>query len=114
METHDGTEPLKPWDIYLGATVSVLSHKFDVHDADHFTFKYMESCPNDWVYADIKRVSQTLLSRKEAIQRVILTYPSLATRIAQVEDLTEIFTKSGLDLVSQEVHTGLFYRFTFL
>lgn len=105
LETHDGSEPLRPFDIYLGATVKVLSHQFDVHDADHFTFKYMEQCPNEWIYANIKLVSHTVLQKKEAVQRVILTYPSLSTRTIDVHELAEIFKKSGLDLVEQEVHT---------
>jgi hypothetical protein len=106
LETHDGSEPLKPWDIYLGATVKILSHKFDVHDADHFTFKYMETTPGkEWVYANIQTVSRTVTEKKDAVMKVILTYPSLSTRTTDVTELGTIFEKAGLDLVLQEVHT---------
>ncbi len=40
--------PLSPSDIYLGATVSILAHKFVVLDADLYTLKFMENHANLW------------------------------------------------------------------
>lgn len=39
LETHDGTKPLQPGDIFLGGEVEILSHRFIVLNCDQFTFK---------------------------------------------------------------------------
>lgn len=105
LESHNGTKILHPGDIYLGATVTILSHQFDVHDCDQYTFKYMEANPSQWVYSDVTVVNQKLKARKEILQRLLITYPGLATRTMDVALWAEICEKAELDLVKQEVCT---------
>ena len=57
------------------------------------------------MYADIKAVSHTVAQKKDTVMKVILTYPSLQTRVTDVNELAEIFRKANLDMVLQEVHT---------
>ncbi len=105
LESHDGTPTLEPKDVFLGATVTVLSHEFDVQDCDQYTFKYMEANANTWQCSDISAVSRKLRAKKEVLQRILLTYPALQSRSLNVEELGTILERAGLDLVAQEVHT---------
>lgn len=96
---------VEPGDIYLGGTVAILSHKFDILDCDQYTFKYMEANPNLWKYSNISLINDKLLEKKEVVQKIILTYPSLQSKNITVEDLEAILVRSGLHLVKQEVYT---------
>ena len=44
LESHDGTKPLQPGDIFLGGEVEILSHRFKVLNCDQFTFKVSLLC----------------------------------------------------------------------
>ena len=105
LESHDGSKPLQPSDIYLGNTVEILSHKFIVLDCDQFTFKFMEENCSSWVYSNTSLLINKVRRKKDVIQRVLLTYPALSTRTLAVPELQEILGKTGLDLVKQEVCT---------
>jgi hypothetical protein len=96
---------LEPSDIFLGGTVAILSHKFDILDCDQYTFKYMEANPNLWKYSNISLINEKLLEKKEVIQKVILTYPSLQSKNISVDELETVLVRSGLNLVKQEVYT---------
>lgn len=105
LETHDESEPLRPQDIFLGSTISIHTHKFDIHDCDQFTFKYMEANPSLWKYSDISYVNQKLKSKKEVIQKIILRSPALGNKNIDVEGLNNILLESGLVLTRQETWT---------
>ncbi len=105
LESHDGTVPLQPQDLHIGATVTILSHRFDILDCDQYTFKYMEANCSQWKYSDLKGVEAKVSVKKEVIQRLILTLPGLAARSMDVKELQSILDRSGLDLMPQEVHT---------
>jgi hypothetical protein len=96
---------LEPSDIFLGATVTILAHKFDILDCDQFTSKYMEANPNLWKYSNLTMITDKILDKKDVLKKIILTFPSLQSKIITVEDLESIFAKSGLKLVKQEVYT---------
>lgn len=105
LESHDGSPTLEPKDVFLGATVTVLAHQFDVQDCDQYTFKYMEANAGTWRYSDLSAVSAKLRAKKEVVQRVVLTYPALQTRTVDVAELGEVLERTGLRLVKQEVFT---------
>ncbi len=105
LESHDDTPVLEPKDVYLGATVTVLSHQFDVHDCDQYTFKYMEANSHIWPWSDLSQVARKLKAKKEVLQRIILTYPALQSKSFNVEELGAILERCGLKLVKQEVLT---------
>lgn len=105
LETHDGSKPLQPGDIYLGGTVEILSHKFHVLNCDQFTFKYMEENNKTWTYCDLQQVLRKVYPKLEVLKKLILTYPGLASRMMEVDELQTILEKAGLSVVKQEVCT---------
>lgn len=105
LERHDGTEPLKPQDIYLGGVVQILSHKFKVHDADEFTLRFMEENCKQWNYSNIKYVESKLKREGEVIRRIILTVPGLSERVVSVDELHTLLSKGIPELNKQEVVT---------
>ena len=105
LESHDGSPTLTYTDLNVGSTATVLAHKFDIHDCDQFTFKYMEANSNLWPYSNADLVNRKLKQKKEVIQRLILTYPGLQQKVINVDELQELLEKAGLNLVKQEVCT---------
>ena len=105
LETHDGSKPLQPSDIFLGGDVEILSHKFSVLDCDQFTFKFMEENCKTWQYSNLQLLVNKVRTKKDVIKRLLLTYPGLSTRTLAVPELAEILEKTGLRLVKQEVCT---------
>lgn len=67
--------------------MKILSHQFKVYNCDQFTFKYMEENSNDWIYSNIKSLLYKIKPKKEVIQRLILTYPALATCYVNTDEL---------------------------
>lgn len=105
LETHDGSKPLQPGDIYVGGTVEILSHRFNVLNCDQFTFKFMEENSKTWTYSNLSNVLQKVRPKKEILQKLVLTYPGLQSRMLDVDELQTITDKAGLNLVKQEVWT---------
>lgn len=107
LESHNAHDHvLTPTDMYIGATVTILSHQFDIHDCDQYTFKYMEDNANSYAYSNIALVNDKVRARKEIVQRLFLTYPALTSRMLNVDELAEILIdRAGLSLVKQEVCT---------
>ena len=96
---------IEPSDIFVGAIVTILAHKFVILDCDNYTFKYMEANPNMWKYSNLAIINQKLQDKQEVIQKIILTLPGLQNRTIQVDELEEIFNRCGMNLVKQEVYT---------
>eukprot|EP00600_Ochromonadales_sp_CCMP1393_P005894 CAMPEP_0174964952 /NCGR_PEP_ID=MMETSP0004_2-20121128/6172_1 /TAXON_ID=420556 /ORGANISM="Ochromonas sp., Strain CCMP1393" /LENGTH=711 /DNA_ID=CAMNT_0016213747 /DNA_START=18 /DNA_END=2153 /DNA_ORIENTATION=+ len=105
LETHDGSRPLQPHDVYLGAEVDILSHRFIVLHCDSFTFKTMEEWCNVWKYSDLQLLLKKIRPKKDVIQRLLLTFPGLSTRNISIEEMTSVLEKAGLNVVKQEVYT---------
>lgn len=105
LERHDGTKPVTPQDIYLGAVVSILTHKFKVHDADEYTLRFMEENSKQWTNSHLPTVLEKIRFKQEVVTRLILTTPGLANRMSTCEDVEKLFARAGLDLVKQEVIT---------
>lgn len=107
LESHHANDKvLTPLDMYVGATVTILSHQFDVHDCDQYTFKYMEDNASQYPYSNIALVNAKVRARKAVVQRLFLTFPALTSRTLDVLELYEILVeKAGLDMVKQEVCT---------
>jgi hypothetical protein len=105
LEPHDVEKPLTPSDLYLGSTVCILSHQFDVLDCDQYTFKYMEANAHQWIYSDLALVLHKIRPKKEVLQRLFLVYPGLGNKFMDVELLAELLDKAKLALVMQETHT---------
>lgn len=107
LESHDhSTPPLQAHDMHIGARVTLFSHVFDIYDCDQFTHKYMEANAHLWKLSDLSLVTHKLRPRKEALQRLLVTYPGLAQRFVDV-DLLETLLKQagGEEWIKQEVLT---------
>lgn len=96
---------MQPQDIHIGACVSILSHKFNVLDADEYTIKYMENTCKLWAYSDTAVVAQKLKAKEETIRRVILTTQNLAAQMYKYEEVGNLLATAGCALVKQEVIT---------
>lgn len=105
LETHDGTKPLEARDLFLGAEVAILTHKFKLYNCDAFTFKFMEENCNKWEHSDVTNINAKVFPKKDVLKRLILTMPALTTRSLDVSELEEMLRKVGLDVVQQEAHT---------
>jgi len=105
--TDGATRGFQPQDVHVGGTIKILSHKFVVHDADEYTFKYMEENPKQFHYSDLTVVRSALQQRQEVISRLILTQPGLATRTVAYDECELLFKRAGLGLVKQQVVTLL-------
>ena len=99
--------PMVPEDIVVGRVVKVRSHKFVVHDADEFTYKFMEENPSQFMYSNVALIGGKLKQRGEMLTKMILSLPSLSTLIAKYESLDALFTRAGVKLLKQEVVTLL-------
>lgn len=109
VEAHGGhgAAPLKADDIFLGGTVTILSHRFVVHDADEFTFRYMEDNNNIYKYSDLSRVLYSISDRQDVLSHLILTQPGLSSKFVGYDEIAAIFKRAGLNLVKQEIVTLL-------
>lgn len=99
--------PMMPEDIVVGAVVKVRSHKFVVHDADEFTYKFMEENPMQFNYSNIALISSKLKAHKEILTTMILSLPGLAALTVKFEDLDALFKRAGCPMIKQEVVTIL-------
>lgn len=96
---------LSAYDIFIGATITILSHKFDILDCDQYTFKYMEANPRLWNTCDLSTINRKLITKKDVVKHLILTSPGLGNRSINVDELEELLIKAGIELIKQEVCT---------
>ena len=108
IEPHDGTTPVKAEDLYLGAKVRVMRHKFIVLDADERTLHYMEENSKRWAYSALPNVVAKMKAFKEVIQRLILFTPGLGNKFVDCDEVGDLFQRAGIEVVKQEVVT--FFR----
>jgi len=105
LETHDGSKPLKPYDVYLGALVQILSHNFVVLNCDQFTFKFMEESATDWVYSHLPTLLTKIRPKQDVLRKLLLTTSALTSRTMAPADMAEVLKRAGLDVNTQEVYT---------
>jgi EF-hand domain-containing protein 1 len=105
FENKDTNQYFTPPDIFVGASLAVMAHRFRIIDADEFSLKYMESNSELWATSDIKKIMGRLKSRKDVITRMILTVPGLSSKSVGVDELERVFLRSGTSLVRQEIVT---------
>ena len=109
METVDKTgkvidkRPFLPQDVVVGTTCKIRSHKFVVHDADEFTYKFMEENPKQFPYSDVKAITIKLKRNLDKIKSLILSLPALENKQVKYRDMAKVFNKAGCTLVKQEV-----------
>lgn len=105
LESHDGSKPLQPGDIYLGGEVEILAHRFIVLNCDLFTFKFMEENSKIWTHSNLQAILAKVRSKKEIIQKILLTYPGLSGRMMDAAECHNILEKAGLHVSKQEACT---------
>lgn len=85
--------------------MTILSHRFRIFNCDQFTFKYMEEHCQVWTKSDMERIVKKVTPKKDVLQRLFLTAPSLGNRSLTADDLGDFLQRAGCDLILQEVHT---------
>jgi hypothetical protein len=101
------TKPFAPEDVVVGAPIQIRSHRFVVHDADEFTYRFLEENPNQFPRSNTKLVKAKVQHQLEKVRTLILSTPGLSSKIIKYDDLHRIFNKAGIDLYKQEVITIL-------
>jgi EF-hand domain-containing protein 1 len=99
--------PMLPEDIVVGAIAQIRAHRFVVHDADDATYKHMEEHPDQFDFSNIKMIGAKLSSKKEMIQKLILSIPGLQGMTVKYEDIDQLFRRADIHLLKQEVVTLL-------
>ncbi len=74
-----------------------------MHNADEFTYKFLEENPGRFPLSDAKLVKAKIQGSIEKVKTLILTTPGLSSKIVNHEDLQRILQKAGLELYKQEV-----------
>lgn len=97
--------PIEAKDLYLGASVSILSHKFNILDADLYTLKFMESHTEIWEQCNHPLIMKRVKQKKEAIKKVLLLSPGLSSEFLDLNSMQAIFDKANCILLKQEVCT---------
>lgn len=100
------TKPFMPEDVTVGAPLQIRSHRFLVHDADEFTYRFLEENPSRFPLSDAKLIRDKVGGSGGSLDKIrtlILTQPGLAAKIVSQEDIQRIFQKAGLNLFKQEI-----------
>jgi hypothetical protein len=101
------TKAFQPEDVTVGDVVKIRSHRFVVHDADEFTYRFLEENPDKFPLSDAKMVRAKIKPCIAKIKTMILATPGLSSQLAKYEELHRMFKKAGVDIVKQEVVTLL-------
>lgn len=105
IESHNYDNTFRHHDIYLGATVSIYSHRFIINDADEYTLRYMEENSHQWIYSALSTIAVKLKSREQILSRSILTVPGLPVKEVTCDEIDALLQKAGLVVMKQEVKT---------
>ena len=97
------TRPFMPEDVTVGAPLQIRSHRFLVHDADEFTYRFLEENPERFPLSDAKLVKAKVQGSVDKVRTIILSTPGLASKTVTHDDLQRIMQKAGVDLFKQEV-----------
>jgi hypothetical protein len=100
-----GGSPVVPTDIFLGCQIQILSHRFQVYQADEYTLKYMENHDFMWNQCHIPTVINKLKAKSEVLRRIILTTRGLSDKTVVADELEEILSAAHSGLGKQEIVT---------
>jgi len=65
----------------------------------------MENHTEIWRQCELSQIVKKIKTKKEVLQRVMLTYPGLTSVYLNLPLTQEIFERAGLDMIKQEVCT---------
>jgi len=97
-----GGRNVEPTDLYLGATVSILSFKFEIYDADEASLKYMENHDFMWHQCHIPSIIDKLKKVAVVLKRIFLTTRNLSDKPVNAEELFQILIQANAGLCKQE------------
>jgi hypothetical protein len=97
--------PIESKDLYLGASVSILAHKFNILDADLYTLKFMEAHTEIWEQCNLSQIMKKVKNKKESIKKILLLSPGLSSEYLDLSAMEQIFDKANCVLLKQEVCT---------
>jgi len=105
VSSERGGKPVEPTDIFLGCDLSILSHKFDVYEADEATLKYMETNDHMWETCQVPKIVEKIKSKAPLLRTAFLTTRGLTDKRVNAEELEEFLNGAGAGLLKQEVVT---------
>ena len=82
-------------DLYVGATVYISAHRFEVVRADEFTLNFMEAHPDEFAFANVGLISTKIPSS----MRGIVSADALAAVLVDHEIITLLRATRGSDAV---------------
>lgn len=107
VESSVGGRKVQATDLFIGAEIQLLSHKFIIFDADEFTLKYMEHRAYMWEVCDVPKIKAKLKSKAPVLRRRLLLDRDLPTKLVAPAELEALLMDPvlALGLVKQEVVT---------
>lgn len=104
VRMNDKMIPFGPRDVYVGAKLRILSHQFEVIEADEFTMHYMES-NEGYRSSNPNSVLMKIKQFEPQFKKVCLTMPNLAQAYVTEKDVISMFARIGVKMNKQEVLT---------
>jgi Ca2+-binding EF-hand superfamily protein len=111
--TKPGTK--QPYDVsefYVGATIEVYGHRFELQDADTFVFNYMEANPSEFPLSDLdaigsklERMLQDKIMSKEDMEALFKTYDKDGSGYLSIDEFRDVVIGLGFNLTEQEIIT---------
>jgi len=96
------SEFYKPRDFYVGATLQLNTHKFDLYKADLYTIKYMEKYCEKFPRASVGKVAQKIRNLKPLLQSALSQFQGGVFPESELESALKM---SGAHLVNHEMIT---------
>jgi len=94
----------KPYDLYIGGTVQLLAHRFNIIEADDYTLNFMESRAHEgWPSSNIFKITEKLKPLKDGILSSAMKISKGG--IVNYEQVQACLVDNGITLDEQEYVT---------
>jgi len=91
-----------PRDFYVGASIQLNAHKFDLYDADEYTLKYMEQYSRKFPKSDITVIGQKIRPMKGQLESKLASFRN---SVLTERDLQDALNAARIRLTKHEVTT---------
>lgn len=98
-------EPFTAKDMFVGNVVEIVGHRFQLLNADEFTYKLMECDDRTFPFSSLPRLQEMLASKQDQIKSYFLSSNYNGNGILDMEGLTACCNHVGLNLNKQETIT---------
>jgi hypothetical protein len=88
-----------PQDLFIGGSVKVRCHEFEILDADERTIKHMENNCLKWPQSNLKSITQRLQIAGDAIQEQVVAWGDAAVGYDAIKSVLQA---AGVHITVQE------------